>query len=71
MRLLMQTLTDDYTWRLFKGRLYTRLHDKRISELNLNAVANLAIMFLLLIESVTRPMEPVNLIVIFALVLID
>jgi hypothetical protein len=60
VRLLKHNLIDDYTWRLFKGRLYTRLHDKRIGELNLNAVANLAIMFLSLIESITQPMEPVR-----------
>ncbi len=59
IRLLRQNINDDYTWRLFKGRLYTRLHDKRISELNLNAIANLSVMFLSLIQSITQPMEPV------------
>ena len=38
-------------WRTFKGRLYTRLHDKRIGELELNGLLNLAYMFFALIKS--------------------
>ena len=38
-------------WRTFKGRLYTRLHDKRIAELELNGLLNLAYLFFALIKS--------------------
>ena len=37
-------------WRTFKGRLYTRLHDKRIGELDLSGFINLAYLFLVLIK---------------------
>ena len=37
-------------WRTFKGRLYTRLHDKRIAELDLSGLANLAYLFFVLIR---------------------
>ncbi len=38
-------------WRTFKGRLYTRLHDKRVSELDLTGIVNLAYLFFTLIKS--------------------
>jgi hypothetical protein len=38
------------SWRAFKGRLYTRIHDKRISELDLNGLVNLAYLFYVLIK---------------------
>jgi hypothetical protein len=38
-------------WRTFKGRLYTRLHDKRIAELDLNGFLNLAYLFFVIIKS--------------------
>jgi hypothetical protein len=38
-------------WRQFKGRLYTRLHDKRITELDLNGIINVAHLFFVLIKS--------------------
>jgi hypothetical protein len=38
-------------WRTFKGRMYTRLHDKRISELDLTGIINLAYLFFVLIKS--------------------
>ena len=37
-------------WRQFKGRLYTRLHDKRIAELDLNGIVNVAYLFFVLIK---------------------
>ena len=37
-------------WRTFKGRLYTRLHDKRIAELDLTGFVNLAYLFFVLIK---------------------
>lgn len=38
-------------WRTFKGRLYTRLHDKRISEFDLTGIINLSYLFFVLIKS--------------------
>jgi hypothetical protein len=40
-------------WRTFKGRLYTRLHDKRIAELDLSGIINLAYLFFVLIKCFT------------------
>lgn len=37
-------------WRQFKGRLYTRLHDKRVAELDLNGMINVAHLFFTLIK---------------------
>lgn len=37
-------------WRQFKGRLYTRLHDKRIAELDLNGLVNVSHLFFVLIK---------------------
>jgi hypothetical protein len=52
---------DEALWRLFKGRLYTRLHDKRIQELNLGAILNVSNLFLILIKSITKPIEAVRI----------
>lgn len=52
---------DDNLWRLFKGRLYTRLHDKRIQELNLNAIINVSFLFLILIKTISKPVEAVSI----------
>lgn len=38
------------SWRTFKGRLYTRIHDKRIADLDLNGLVNLAYLFYALIK---------------------
>lgn len=38
------------SWRAFKGRLYTRIHDKRIAELDLTGLVNLAYLFYVLIK---------------------
>jgi hypothetical protein len=51
---------DENLWRLFKGRLYTRLHDKRIHELNLNAIINVSYLFLILIKTIAKPVEAVR-----------
>ena len=37
-------------WRAFKGRLYTRLHDKRITELDMNGIVNVAYLFYVLVK---------------------
>ena len=37
-------------WRTFKGRLHTRLHDKRIAELDLSGFINVAYLFCALIK---------------------
>lgn len=37
-------------WRTFKGRLYTRLHDKRIAELDLAGILNVSYLFYILIK---------------------
>ena len=37
-------------WRTFKGRLYTRLHDKRIAELDLTGFINLGYLYFVLIK---------------------
>ena len=42
-------------WRTFKGRLYTRLHDKRIAELDLNGFVNLAYLFFTLVKCFNSP----------------
>lgn len=47
-------------WRTFKGRLYTRLHDKRIAELDLNGFVNLAYLFFTLIKCFSSPSLAVN-----------
>ena len=61
LKILSQLLSGDETlWRLFKGRLYTRLHDKRIQELNLNAILNVSYLFLILIKSISKPIEAVR-----------
>lgn len=38
-------------WRQFKGRLYTRLHDKRIAELEMTGFLNISYLFFVLIKS--------------------
>jgi hypothetical protein len=45
------TSSTNLVWRQFKGRLYTRLHDKRIAELDLNGIINVAHLFFVLIKS--------------------
>ncbi|CAF0881111.1 unnamed protein product [Brachionus calyciflorus] len=42
-------------WRQFKGRLYTRLHDKRITELDMSGLLNVSYMFFILIKCFTLP----------------
>ncbi len=42
--------TTNNAWRTFKGRLYTRLHDKRIADLDLNGIVNVAYLFNVLIK---------------------
>lgn len=44
------TTTTNNAWRTFKGRLYTRLHDKRIADLDLNGIVNVAYLFNVLIK---------------------
>jgi hypothetical protein len=44
------TTTTNNVWRTFKGRLYTRLHDKRIADLDLNGIVNVAYLFNVLIK---------------------
>jgi hypothetical protein len=41
---------SNLVWRQFKGRLYTRLHDKRITELDLNGMLNVAYLFFVIIR---------------------
>lgn len=57
---VMFNSNDENLWRLFKGRLYTRLHDKRIQELNLNAILNVSYLFLILIKTISKPLEAVS-----------
>lgn len=40
-------------WRQFRGRLYSRLGDKRLSELDLNGLLNLSYLFLVVLRSFT------------------
>jgi hypothetical protein len=53
---LKETTTGDNcqsnmsSWRTFKGRLYTRLHDKRIGELDLCGIVNFSFIFFVLIK---------------------
>ena len=51
---------DENLWRLFKGRLYTRLHDKRVQELNLNAIINVSYLFMILTKTIAKPLEAVS-----------
>jgi hypothetical protein len=44
------TMTTNNVWRTFKGRLYTRLHDKRIAELDLTGMVNVGYLFFVLIK---------------------
>lgn len=60
LKLLSMNIKDEQAWRLFKGRLYTRLHDKRIQELNLNAILNVSYLFLTMVRSIPIPIEPVG-----------
>lgn len=46
-------------WRTFKGRLYTRLHDKRIAELDMNGYINLSYLFFVLIKSFSNSISMV------------
>jgi hypothetical protein len=43
--------SNNVVWRTFKGRLYTRLHDKRVAELDLNGILNVAFLFFVLVKS--------------------
>ena len=47
---IKETTTTNNGWRTFKGRLYTRLHDKRIADLDLNGIVNVAYLFNVLIK---------------------
>jgi cytoplasmic iron level regulating protein YaaA (DUF328/UPF0246 family) len=60
LKLLSINIKDEQAWRLFKGRLYTRLHDKRIQELNLNAILNVSYLFLIMVRCSPIPIEPVS-----------
>lgn len=44
------TSSINNAWRTFKGRLYTRLHDKRIADLDMNGIVNVAYLFYVLIK---------------------
>lgn len=45
-------------WRQFKGRLYTRLHDKRITELDVAGLINVCYLFFTLIKSFSTSTSP-------------
>ncbi|RNA43492.1 MMS22-like [Brachionus plicatilis] len=42
--------SSNLVWRQFKGRLYTRLHDKRIAELDMSGFLNISYLFFTLIK---------------------
>lgn len=46
--------STNLVWRQFKGRLYTRLHDKRIAELDLTGIINISHLFFILIKSFSK-----------------
>jgi len=44
------TTNTNNAWRAFKGRLYTRLHDNRIVDLDMNGIVNVAYLFYVLLK---------------------
>jgi hypothetical protein len=60
LKVLSKNLKTERTFKLFRGRLYSRLHDKRVKELNLNGILNVSYLFIVLIKCGTSTIELVS-----------